>query len=80
MASKLMVFAKFVGIRQRNNYPNFVEVFVRSSLFLQKNMGKYGTGTEICETRQGGKIRENFILHLMPPHYKHYEYFSLQLG
>ncbi len=80
MASKFMVFAKFVSIRQRNNSPNYVEVLVHSPLFLQTAPNKYGESTEICENRQGGKIRENFILHLLPPHCKHYRVFFSPAG
>jgi hypothetical protein len=79
MASKLMEFDKFVSIRQRNNTPNFVEVYVRSQFFLKKKKiirGKYRN----LRNSAGWKNPRKFILHLLPPHCKHYEYFSLQLG
>jgi hypothetical protein len=72
MASKFMVFAKFVSIRQRNNSPNYVEVLYVFRCSSKKIQGKVQKSAKLGRVEKSAKI---CILHLLPPHRKHYEYF-----
>jgi hypothetical protein len=65
MASKLMVFAKFVNIRQRNNSPNYVEVFVHSPLFLQANTGKVQKSAKLGRVEKSAKLSFFTCCHLI---------------
>ncbi len=77
MASKFMVFAKIVSIRQRNNPPNYVEVLYVVCCSSKKIQGKVQKSAKLGRVEKSAKIAFFTCCHLNA---NTASIFSLQLG